>query len=257
MRLKPIPDEPAVLVNDTVLAIADTHIGIEVELNLAGIFLPSQTGKMIQRLRNIVEETKAEKVVILGDVKHYIPATAALERRDLPLFFEALLKMVKEVHIAVGNHDALIRPYVPKEVKFHPPGGFVIDDIGFAHGHEWPFPSVLRSKSLLMGHNHPAVVMIDDLGGRTFRPAWVRYRFRKHVKGRRSMPREGLLVPSFNELCGGVAVNDLNTRLLGPLVTEKVANLSTANVHLLDGTYLGHLEDLRVDAGLRPRDFRQ
>ena len=71
------------------------------------------------------------------------------------------------------------------------------------------------------------------------------------------MPREGILVPSFNELCGGAAVNDIRLKMLGPLVGEDVADLARADVHMLDGTYLGHLEDLRIDIGLKHRDFRQ
>ena len=257
MRLEPVPDEPALLVGKSILAVADLHIGIEAELNLAGIYLPSQTMKMAARLIDLIEETGAESLVLLGDIKHYVPATAALERRDLPRFFEALSRAVDEIHVAVGNHDAQIRPYVPRSVRFHRPGGFVIDDVGFAHGHAWPPPSVLRCRSLVMGHNHPAIVMVDELGWRSFRPCWVRYKFRRNVKGHKTLPSRGLLVPSFNDMCGGAAVNDVGTKLLGPLVSDKVADLAGADIHLLDGTYLGYLRDLGVDAGLRPRDFRQ
>ena len=252
-----MPDEPAVLVNGHIIAVADLHIGMEAELGKAGVFLPSQTARMARRLKSIVHDAGADTVVILGDVKHYIPGIAALERRDLPLFFEALLEIANEVHVATGNHDALIRPFVPRKVRFHRPGGFVIDDAGFIHGHEWPSPSVMRCQTLIMGHNHPAVVLVDELGGRSIIPCWVRFTFRKNVKGHPEMPRNGLLVPSFNELCGGAAVNDLHTKLLGPLVTDNVANLPAAKVHLLDGTFLGILRNLIVDSGLRPRDFRQ
>lgn len=245
------------MVGDSIIAVADLHIGMEAELSKAGVFLPSQTGKMARRLKTILEETGADTVVLLGDVKHFIPGTAALERRDLPLFFESLLEVAEEVHIAIGNHDALLRPYVPKAVKFHPPGGFLTGDVGFVHGHDWPSPSVAGCRTLLMGHNHPAVVLVDELGGRTIIPCWVRLRFRRTVEGHRKMPREGLMVPSFNELCGGAAVNDLHTRLLGPLASDKTADLQAAKVHLLDGTFLGRLGDLVVDSGLRPRDFRQ
>ncbi len=257
MRLDPILDEPAIVVDGDTLVVADLHIGMEAELKKAGIFLPSQTGKMANRLVKIAEETEVDTLVILGDVKHYIPGTAALERRDLPLFFEEVLACFKEVHVAVGNHDALIKSHVPRKVRFHRPGGFAIDDVGFVHGHEWPSPSVAGCRTLLMGHNHPAIAMVDDLGARSFKPCWVRFKFRKKVKGHLVMPREGLLVPSFNELCGGVAVNDVRTRMLGPLAAPHVANFPAADIHLLDGAYLGKLRDLTVDTGLRPRDFRQ
>jgi len=257
VRLEPIPDEPAIIVDSKIMVIADLHIGIEAEFKLAGIFIPSQSSKMAQKIERLIDQTGIKELVILGDVKHFIPGTVALERRDIPLFFNTILEVADEVHVVAGNHDAMIRPHVPKKVKFHRPEGFKVNDIGFIHGHAWPSQNLMKSRYLLMGHNHPAVVLVDELGGRNLQPCWVRYEFRKIVKNRKHLPREGLLVPSFNDLCGGAAVNDKNSRFLGPLVNETVANLSFANIHLLDGTYLGHLKDLIVDSGPKMRDFRQ
>ncbi len=257
VRFDPIPDEPAVLIDNEALVIADLHIGIEVELGKAGIFLPSQTTKMAQKVIQITEKTDAKSLVVLGDTKHFIPGTAALERRDIPHFFNSLLEVVNDVHVVAGNHDATIRPYIPGAVKFHGPGGFTLGRVGFVHGHAWPSGTVMKSAALVMGHNHPAVVLVDELGGKSIQPCWVRFKFKSKIKGHPQIPREGLLVPSFNELCGGATVNDFKSRLLGPMFSKEVALLDNADIHLLDGTYLGKMKDLRVDSGLKPRDFRQ
>lgn len=253
----PVPDAPAILVDNRILAVADLHIGLEAKLNQAGVFLPSQTRKIARRLRELLEATAADTLVLLGDVKHFIPGVSPLERRDIPIFFNEIADAVDEVHIAAGNHDALIRPYVPETVTIHRPTGFTIGTAGFVHGHAWPAKPVMESKVLLMGHNHPAVVFVDKLGGKTVQPVWVRVPFRRKHRKFPRMPREAVCVPSFNELCGGTPVNDVRAKLLGPLMQSDVVNLDRARLHLLDGTDLGLLPSLRVEARFRWSDHRQ
>src|SRR3990172_10262364 len=108
----PVPDAPAILVDDDLLAVADLHIGIEAELQESGVTLPSQTRKIATRIRELVEGTGGRRLVLLGDVKHFIPGVSPTERRDLPIFFNELYDAVDEIHIASGNHDPLLRPYI-------------------------------------------------------------------------------------------------------------------------------------------------
>ena len=257
MSYVPVPDAPAIVVDDSILAVADLHIGLEAALNESGVFLPSQTRKIGRRLRELLDTTDAKTLVLLGDVKHFIPGVSPLERRDIPIFFNEIADAVDEIHIAAGNHDALIRPYVPEQVTIHKPTGFTIGNAGFVHGHAWPAKSVMESKVLLMGHNHPAVVFVDKLGGKQVQPCWVRAPFRRTHSRYPKMPREAVCVPSFNELCGGTPVNAARARLLGPLMQPDVVNLDGARLHLLDGTDLGPLPALRVEARLRWSDYRQ
>ena len=119
--------------------------------------------------------------------------------------------IVEEIHIAAGNHDPLLRPYIGEVVTIHKPTGFRLGDTGFVHGHAWPSEEVMAAKVLLMGHNHPAVVFVDAFGARHVQPCWVRVPFRKKHPRYGSLPREAVVVPAFNELCGGVPVNDVPT----------------------------------------------
>src|SRR5437867_2549110 len=71
------------------------------------------------------------------------------------------------------------------------------------------------------------------------------------------LPKEAIVVPAFNELCGGMPVNDIRARFLGPLFDEDIVRVDDAAIHLLDGTNLGRLRDIQVDLGFRPEDYRQ
>ena len=53
-------------------------------------------------------------------------------------------------------------------------------------------------------------------------------------------------MPAFNELVGGIAFNEASYEtLLGPLFSNHAIALGKAQTYLLDGTYLGTVEQLR------------
>ncbi|HEY4704144.1 MAG TPA: metallophosphoesterase [Thermoplasmata archaeon] len=257
MDLRPIPDHAALLVDGTVLAVADLHIGLEEQLREAGVHLPAQAEPMADEIEALAAEHGARTLVILGDVKHVVPKMASRERRDAYHFFRRLLGVFDAIHVAQGNHDGLLRHAVPRAVHFRAAQGFVLGDVGFCHGHAWPYRKVMASKALVMGHNHPAVLFRDANGVRAVHPCWMRIPFRRRHPRYPRLPREAVVVPALNELCGGVPVNDLRVNFLGPLFDPALLRVDEAGLHLLDGTYLGKLRDLRVDAGFRSEDYRQ
>jgi hypothetical protein len=52
-------------------------------------------------------------------------------------------------------------------------------------------------------------------------------------------------------------VNDVRARFLGPLFRTGLIGVDEASLHLLDGTNLGRLGDLKVDLGFWAEDYRQ
>ncbi len=249
MDLEPVPDVPALMADD-ILVVADLHIGLEEELREKGVRIPSRAEVMGRRLLEVADRRGASRLAILGDVKHLVPKMASRERRDVYVFFRDLASGFREITIAQGNHDGMLKNIVPRNVRFKPAYGFRVADVGFCHGHAWPYKKVMEANVLLMGHNHPAAATRNPYAGlnRTFLGTMCRYP---------KLPKEAIVVPSFNELCGGMPVNDIRARFIGPLFDEDLVRVEDASVHLLDGTNLGRLRDIKVDLGFRPEDYRQ
>ncbi len=256
MDLEPVPDQPALMAGD-MLVVADLHIGLEEELREKGVHIPGRAEGMARALVDIADRRGADRLVVLGDVKHLVPKMASRERRDVYVFFRDLADRFEDITIAQGNHDGMLKNIVPRAVHFKSPYGFRVDDVGFCHGHAWPYKKVMEARTLIMGHNHPAVAFRDPLGHRQILPCWMRLPFLRSHKRYPKVPKEAIVVPSFNELCGGMPVNDVRARFIGPLFDEDLVNVDAATLHLLDGTNLGTLRDLRVDLGFRPEDYRQ
>ncbi|HPC89128.1 MAG TPA: metallophosphoesterase, partial [Methanothrix sp.] len=97
MQLLPIFGAPLLLAEgeQRVLVAADLHIGIEHELWLEGVSVPSQTGKMLERLLGCLDEIRPDRLLLLGDVKHNVPRTSWQERREVPDFLSRIAGKVK------------------------------------------------------------------------------------------------------------------------------------------------------------------
>jgi len=240
-----LTSEPAVVEHKT-LIIADLHIGIEHEFYRDGINVPSQTGKMAERIEKLIKQTGVERLVIIGDVKHKVPGISWQEEKEVPKFFERLSGLVR-VEVVPGNHDGNLKDLAPG-VKIHKSSGFLLKNMYMSHGHTWPEPEFLKSDYILIGHEHPVFEFKCGLGYRWLEPVWLRVKLDKSRLGRkyknvRKVP-ELIAVPAFNPFLGGIAVNrSQKEELLGPLI--KCTDMKRAKVYLLDGTFLGELGKLR------------
>lgn len=256
--ISPVFDLPLLLVEEEkrVLVAADIHIGLEHELWLGGITIPSQTEKILSRMLECLKTIKPDRLVLLGDVKHNVPRTSWREKRELPEFLGSLSSAVK-VDIVPGNHDSNLADMAPPGVRMHPSTGFVLDGIGYFHGHTWPDESVLRADHLVAGHLHPAIRLADPLGHATVRPVWAKARLLARAAaehyahlGDRLQDREIIIAPAFNHLCGGLPLNEPVEDPHGPLMA--MVDWDHARLYLLDGTELGTLTDIRSALGTLP-----
>jgi hypothetical protein len=277
--LIPIQNQPALLIEEAkrrTLVIADLHIGWEIALSEKGIHVPTQMSKLLNKLTNLISTYKPKKLLILGDVKHTVATAEIGEWQDIPEFFTDLKRQVQEILIIRGNHDGNLEPLLPENIKILPATGVAIGEVGFFHGHRWPSPSLLKCKTLVMGHVHPVVAFRDPAGFRITKQVWVRANcdgikltqvlLQKHkikieknaektlLKHYKIKPKASQLfvMPSFNDFLGGKPLNEKrfaekaeSERIVGPVLRSESVDMENAETYLLDGTFLGTLNQLK------------
>lgn len=258
------------------LLIADPHLGWEMQLQEKGIHVPSQTPKILNKLNGIITKYVPDRLVILGDVKYTVVSHEFGEWQDIPDFFNKLSGCIGSIAVVRGNHDANLEPLLPENVEFLPATGAVIGDVGVFHGHKWPSPALLGCKTLIMGHLHPVVVFRDLTGCKIIRQVWMKAKcdpeafakillkknrvkivgsvaetLQKHYNIK-AKSEEIFIMPSFNDFLGGRPINETRPRkeigneaLIGPILRSEAVDVDDAELYLLDGTFLGTLNQLR------------
>jgi len=278
--ITPLPPHPAALIKaqkTRTMVIADLHIGWEMSLSEKGIHVPTQMPKLLNKLTSLLNIYKPEKLLILGDVKHTVATAEIGEWQDIPDFFNDLRKQIKEIPIIRGNHDGNLEPLLPENIKTLPATGTIIGEVGFFHGHRWPSPTLLKCRTLVMGHVHPVVAFRDPAGFRITRQVWVKadcdktrlaetllqkYKIKieknpeetlwKHYKIK-PKTSQLFIMPSFNDFLGGRPLNERKLggkpqreRIVGPVLRSEAVDMENAETYLLDGTYLGTLNQLKI-----------
>jgi len=182
---------------------------------------------------------------------------------------------VSDIQVIPGNHDGNLEPLLPENIKILPSTGVVFGNVGLFHGHAWPAPELLGCRSLITGHVHPMVAFRDPMGFRITRQVWIKApcdgeRLAKSllehlgvkVDSNSSLvlrdqfkvrPRvsQVFIMPSFNEFLGGQPINERklgknakSRAFIGPVLRSGSINLADAEIYLLDGTFLGTVNQL-------------
>jgi putative SbcD/Mre11-related phosphoesterase len=278
-QIKPVPPYPALLLQESserALVVSDLHIGWERLLSQRGVHVPSQTPKIKQMLLKLIKETKPTHLILLGDVKDAITKVSMEEWKDIPEFFEHIQEKVPEIQVILGNHDGNLEPLLPETVKIVSSSGTRFGDAGLFHGHAWPAPELLESRSLITGHVHPTVAIRDPMGLRITRQVFVKTpcnneklakSLLKHLgtkvdtdvssifkeQHKTELRTEQLFImPSFNQFLGGRPINEKkrgkkkDNAYIGPILRSGCVNMDNAEVYLLDGTFLGTVEQLKT-----------
>lgn len=238
--MKFLYNAPAILYKKA-LIVGDTHFGMEDKLRVKGVHAGNFSELILARLEKLLEETKAEKLILLGDVKENILSLDPVSARMV-----SRLSMLAEVIIVRGNHDGGIEE---TGVGVKPSEGFVYGKLGLMHGHSWPADELMMCDYLVCGHQHPMLGTRDTLGKYHSEPVWLfadadeekiaaRYEhFNRKIKL--------VLMPAFNPLVGS-AINSTTEKQLGPLLNNKLFKLERALVFRIDGTSLGELKNIGV-----------
>jgi metallophosphoesterase superfamily enzyme len=225
-------------------------------------------------LLKLIKTAKPTQVTFLGDIKDAITKVSMEEWKDIPEFFETIQKQVPDLQVVLGNHDGNLEPLLPEKVKIIPPSGTSFGDVGLFHGHAWPAPELLECRSLITGHVHPTVAIRDPMGIRMTKQVLIKAQCNgkqlaktlhkylgtknRDLTGVPEEPNKAkvnvmqlFIMPSFNQFLGGRPINEKRKgkkktdAYIGPILRSGCVNMNEAEVYLLDGTFLGTVNQLK------------
>ena len=147
------------------LIISDLHIGLEEALNKQGILIPRFQFKEIkQKLEHLLLK-KIKVIVINGDLKHEFGTISEQEWRHTLQVLDLLLENNRKVILVKGNHDTILGPIAEKR-NLEVVDKYEIDDITIIHGNKI---KEINTKIIIIGHEHPAVTIKDNIRNETFK----------------------------------------------------------------------------------------
>lgn len=206
---------------DSCLAITDVHIGYEEALNKQGVLVPRlqfrEMARKMEKIFEMLEGKKIDKIIINGDLKHEFGAISEQEWRNTLKFLDLLAKHCGEVVLIKGNHDTILGPIAKKRnVKVVESLG--IGNILVAHGDKIP-GNLDGYKTIIIGHEHPAISLKE--GPRI-------EQFKCFLKGK--YKGKNLIVqPSFNSMIEGTDI--LRDDILSPFLKQ---NMDSFDVYIVE-----------------------
>lgn len=209
--LEIVDNLPALFVKSIdAIVIADLHLGFEGIAAEQGVFIPkTQYKEEIEMMKKIIKLRKAEKIILLGDIKHEFSETTYHEFKEVSDFLNFLKDNFKEIFILKGNHDNFIF-YVAKKLKIDVYEDIEIGDYFFSHGHKDIELKNIRAKNIVIAHEHPVIALYDEIGGKEVVKCFL---FGK-------IENKNLIVlPAFSPLSYGSEIN-INEDFLSPILQK-------------------------------------
>lgn len=200
------------------LAIADLHLGFDEALTHEGLLVPRLQLEVIrERLNSIIaylaisSTHSLEKLIINGDLRHQFGPLSKRESQEAVDLLAELSVLADRIILVQGNHDGDLEPLAQGRpnveiCQAHREGSFL-----FSHGDRRLVSLSLNIRTVIIGHEHPAVGLRDPVTGRVeLYKCFLKGGYRGRVL---------LVQPSFNPLSVG---SDLaRERCLSPLLNER------------------------------------
>ena len=239
VNTKIVPSQPALILEgkNRSLIVSDLHIGFESKLATNEIFLGknSTIDETISSIEELIDSTKADSLILLGDVKSSIKSISKSEWNEIPKFFEKMKEKVDTIMIP-GNHDANIQRLIPEGVTLVSSTGLVLENILLTHGHVMPSENFSYVDKIIMGHVHPVFFQEDSvLNGQR---VWISIKTEKQqIFPSVSGEIELTIIPSFNKYFYATEKRRYK-KSISPII-EKIKKYSSAKVVTLDGSIIG------------------
>jgi putative SbcD/Mre11-related phosphoesterase len=242
--MRPLYPHAALLLDDgrQYVAVSDLHIGLENELMLKGVAMPSVTPGMTAELLRLVEQEHADSIILLGDIKHTVGSISKQEWDEIPTFLKRLAASA-DVYLVPGNHDSSIRHLVPSNVNVVSVRGMAIGETLFVHGHSMPSDVRSNIARIVMGHVHPIFLKKGSVinGERV----WIYIRGRKEALFSSEGHVELVVVPSFNPHLYASG-EKWYRKSISPIITRVMQHqVDKCIVATLDGSVVGNVAALQ------------
>ena len=189
------------------LIVADLHVGKASVFRARGLPVPTGiTSKDLARLTTLVQQTAAERVLILGDFLH------AKESHDAATHVEQWRDRHRDVAVEIvpGNHDRTVGLLDPA-LKFVVHGG-THAEAGLMFTHD---PAEVHDLPVLAGHLHPQARLGDFDGSGASVPCF-------------SVETGLLILPAFGTFTGGYRLCPTEDRRLFVAAAGRVVELTAA-----------------------------
>ncbi len=220
------------------LVVTDLHIGFESSLASNDVFLGKNTSvnEIISELYKIIDTTKPDSLILLGDIKSSIKSISKNEWNDVPLFFEKMKNKI-DTTLIPGNHDSNIQKLIPDGITLVSSKGMVVDNSLLTHGHTMPSENFAHVDRIIMGHVHPVFFQQDSvLNGHR---VWVSIKTPKQtIFPSSSGEIEVTIIPSFNKYFYATHKKQYK-KSISPII-EKIKEISSAKIITLDGAMVGN-----------------
>lgn len=221
----------AYLPESETVAISDLHLGFEIYMESEGLLLPRLQMRLeVERIESILREYAPSNIVINGDVKHEFSRNTPQEWIEVKKLFDLLTSRGRVV-VVRGNHDNYILNIAGRfgirVVRSERFGGIL-----FAHGDVEIGPE--EADCTVIGHEHPAIRVVDSVGAFTKFPVFL------HL-----VDRKVLVLPAFSPFALGTDVLSGFEGFMSPYL--KGIKPSSATVYaMVDGTLskLGTVEEV-------------
>ncbi|MCL4379381.1 MAG: metallophosphoesterase [Candidatus Marsarchaeota archaeon] len=192
------------------LVIADPHLGYEGVMAKKGVLIPKVNLKHICTiLDRAIKATKAKTLIVDGDIKNEFSTVDEEEFNELYDFINFAKERQVSLVLIKGNHDNFVERY-RDAFKLQIYGQEA--DIGgylFFHGEELPIGMNDGTKMLVMGHEHPAISIFNEVGKREKLRCFLYGKF----KG-----KDILVLPAINYFASGTDINAVpEDELLAPI----------------------------------------
>ncbi|MBS3781451.1 MAG: metallophosphoesterase [Candidatus Thermoplasmatota archaeon] len=199
------------------LVISDLHLGLESLMTDSGLYMPKfQLSEMKEEMKDISQKKDFEKIIVCGDIKHEFSETSYQEKKEVEEFIEFSQTLAEDIYFVKGNHDNYLIYSVKRYPQVRLEDSFVFDGVNFIHGHE-KIEDLTRldTEYLIMGHEHPALSLTDEVGAKE--------KVRCFLYGEMRNGMRLIVLPAFSRLAQGSQMNQLREEdLLSPVLKDMI-----------------------------------